>query len=82
MSQDMPSTDPLPSQPPFDPDVVKALGDLPEEFQEFPRLFQDEIRPALLTREAERQVAVAKARQARYVGIAVAVLVANGSFSG
>ncbi|HBX96952.1 MAG TPA: hypothetical protein DEG72_08655 [Hyphomonas sp.] len=74
MSQDMPSTDPLPSQPPVDPDVVKALGDLPEEFQEFPRLFQDEIRPALLTREAERQVAVAKARQARYVGIAVAVI--------
>ncbi|HBX93291.1 MAG TPA: hypothetical protein DEG79_10565, partial [Hyphomonas sp.] len=74
MSQDMPSTDPLPSQPPVDPDVVKALGDLPEEFREFPRLFQDEIRPALLTREAERQVAVAKARQARYVGIAVAVI--------
>ena len=74
MTQDTPSIDPRPTQQPVDPDVLKALGDLPEEFQGFPRLFQDEIRPALLTREAERQDAVAKARQARYVGIALAVI--------
>ncbi len=74
MTQDMPPTDPLPAQQPVDPDVVKALGKLPDEFKDFPRLFQDEIRPALLSREAERQAVVAKARQARYVGIALAVL--------
>ena len=74
MTQDTPPIDPRPTQEPVDPDVLQALGDLPEEFQGFPRLFQDEIRPALLTREAERQDAVAKARQARYVGIALAVI--------
>ena len=74
MTQDMPPLDPPLPQQPVDPDLVKALGDLPEEFQGFPRLFQEEIRPALLSRENERQVAVAKARQARYAGIAVAVL--------
>jgi len=74
MTQDMSPTDPAPAQQPVDPDIQKALGHFPDEFRDFPRLFQDEIRPALLTREAERQVAVAKARQARYVGIAVAVL--------
>lgn len=70
MTQDPSLTDPLP----LDPDVVKTLGDLPDEFRNFPRLFQDEIRPALLTREAEREAAVAKARQARYVGIALALI--------
>ena len=43
MTQDTPSIDPRPTQQPVDPDVLKALGDLPEEFQGFPRLFQDEI---------------------------------------
>ncbi|KCZ50412.1 DUF3137 domain-containing protein [Hyphomonas pacifica] len=58
----------------LDPDVVNGLKDLPEEFRDFPRIYQEEIRPALLAREGDRQDAVSKARKARYVGIAVAVL--------
>lgn len=67
------SPEPGSGSPAIDPEIVRAFGGLPQDFQHFPRIFQDEIRPALLEREGERINAVAKARQARYVGIAVAV---------
>lgn len=53
---------------PVDPDITKALSGLPDGFGDFARIFQDEIRPALQAREGDRLAAVAKARQARYVG--------------
>ncbi|KCZ93269.1 DUF3137 domain-containing protein [Hyphomonas johnsonii] len=59
---------------PVEPEIVNALSGLPEGFGHFARVFQDEIRPALQAREGDRIAAVAKARQARYVGGAVGVL--------
>jgi len=53
---------------PIDPAITEALSSLPEGFSHFARIFQDEIRPALQAREGDRIAAVAKARQARYVG--------------
>ncbi|MEQ9435349.1 DUF3137 domain-containing protein [Hyphomonas sp.] len=53
---------------PIDPAITSALSSLPEGFSHFARIFQDEIRPALQAREGDRIAAVAKARQARYVG--------------
>lgn len=66
-------TDPTPDLPgaepdPVDPDITRALSGLPDGFGHFARIFQDEIRPALQAREGDRLAAVAKARQARYVG--------------
>jgi hypothetical protein len=53
---------------PIDPAITKALSSLPDGFGHFARVFQYEIRPALQAREGDRVAAVAKARQARYVG--------------
>ena len=59
---------------PVDPDITKALSDLPDGFGDFARIFQDEIRPALQAREGDRLAAVAKARQARYVGGGIGIV--------
>ena len=72
-------TDPTPDLPggepdPVDPDITKALSDLPDGFGDFARIFQDEIRPALQAREGDRLAAVAKARQARYVGGGIGIV--------
>lgn len=58
---------------PIDPSITEALSSLPEGFGHFARIFQDEIRPALQAREGDRLAAVAKARQARYVGGGVGI---------
>ncbi len=49
------------------------LGDLPPEFQGFDRIYEQEIRPGLLAREAERVAAAQKAIQTRWIGGAVIV---------
>ncbi|MEX1250285.1 MAG: DUF3137 domain-containing protein [Hyphomonas sp.] len=49
------------------------LGDLPPEFQGFERIYDQEIRPGLLAREAERVAAAQKAIQTRWIGGAVIV---------
>ncbi|WP_340694091.1 DUF3137 domain-containing protein [Hyphomonas sp.] len=59
---------------PVDPDITKALYGLPDGFGDFARIFQDEIRPALQAREGDRLAAVAKARQARYVGGGIGIV--------
>jgi hypothetical protein len=48
-----------------------SLGDLPEEFMGFERIYEQEIRPNLIARESERVAAAAKAVQARWIGGAV-----------
>ena len=58
----------------IDPGILRALDGLPAEFAHFPKVYQDEIRPALLAREGEREAAVSKARQSRYVGIGIAAV--------
>ena len=66
----------------IDPAVASALNGLAPEFDGFARIFQDEIGPALQARENDRIQAVDKARQARYVGIALAVIGAGIGFAG
>lgn len=58
----------------IDPKILQALDGLPDEFSDFPKIYQDEIRPGLLAREGERAAAATKARQARYIGLGVAVV--------
>lgn len=55
----------------IDPAITNALSGLPKDFDHFARVFQDEIRPALAAREAERIAAVARARQTRWIGGAI-----------
>ena len=48
-----------------------SLGDLPPEFAGFARIYEQEIRPGLLAREAERVAAAQKAIQTRWIGGAI-----------
>jgi len=50
-----------------------SLADLPEEFRGFDRVFEEEIRPGLIAREAERIAAAKKAIQTRWIGGAIIV---------
>ncbi len=50
-----------------------SLGDLPEEFAGFERIYAQEIQPTLIARESERVAAAAKAIQTRWIGGAVIV---------
>lgn len=45
-----------------------TLGDLPAEFAEFGRIYETDIRPNLIAREAERVAAAKKAIQTRWAG--------------
>lgn len=54
-----------------------SLGDIPAEFAGFDRVYEQEIRPSLIAREAERVAAAAKATQTAWIGgiiIALGVL--------
>ena len=64
-------------EPEIDPAVTQALDGLPNDFNSFARIYQDEIRPALQAREADRIRAADKARQARYVAFAIGLVVAG-----
>lgn len=64
------------SEPAYTP---LSLGELPPEFQGFDRIYEQEIRPSLLAREAERVAAAKKSVQMSWIGgIIVAAGVAIG----
>lgn len=76
----MPDRESVPGVPSVaDPEIEAALSGLPDDFVGFERIFETEIRPALIAREGDRLAAVAKARQARWIGgvIIVAGVVAG-----
>jgi len=50
-----------------------SLSDLPPEFKGFDRVYEEEIRPNLLAREADRVAAAKKAIQTRWIGGGVIV---------
>ncbi|MDP3460029.1 MAG: hypothetical protein Q8S09_12225, partial [Hyphomonas sp.] len=54
-------------------DAPVLLGDLPPEFAGFDRIYEQEIRPGLIAREAERIAAAQKAIQTRWIGGAIVV---------
>jgi len=66
----MPTSD----QPDIDPVIVDAMAGLPSYFDGFGQTFQNDIRPALIAREADRVVAARKARDSMVLGVAVAAL--------
>ncbi len=60
----------------IEPDLKKALDGLPDDFKDFARLFQNDIRPALRAREGERVAAADQARQGRWVGGGIGLAIA------
>ncbi|MDP1554750.1 MAG: DUF3137 domain-containing protein [Hyphomonas sp.] len=54
-------------------DAPVSVGDLPPEFAGFDRIYEQEIRPGLIAREAERIAAAKKAIQTRWIGGAIVV---------
>ncbi len=54
-------------------DGPPSLGDIPKEFEGFERIYEQEIRPNLIAREADRIAAAQKAIQTRWIGGTVVV---------
>ena len=50
-----------------------SLGELPKEFEGFDRIYDQEIRPSLIAREADRIAAAKRAIQTRWIGGAIVV---------
>ncbi|MEQ9506400.1 MAG: DUF3137 domain-containing protein [Hyphomonas sp.] len=50
-----------------------SLGTLPKEFEGFDRIYDQEIRPSLIAREADRIAAAKRAIQTRWIGGAIVV---------
>ena len=68
------SDGPDPDLPPIAEDILQAMAGLPEDFHEFPRIFQDDIRPALQANEFARLKAADRARKATWLGGVVGVV--------
>lgn len=58
----------------IDPIIQLAMRGLPDDFADFPRVYQDELRPALQAREAERQAVARNAVRWSWVGALIAGL--------
>jgi len=58
----------------IDPDVLKALEDLPADFSGFDQHYQDVIQPGLRDREIDRQVAADKAVKGRWLGVGIGLV--------
>lgn len=58
----------------IDPLILQALRGLPKDFADFPRIYQDELRPALQAREVERQAAAKSSIRWSWIGGAIAVI--------
>lgn len=65
---------PTSETPDLDPIIASAMEGLPSYFDGFAQIFQNEIQPALIAREADRVVAAKKARESMVLGILVAGL--------
>lgn len=62
-------------------DLREALSGLPEEFHAFADVFDEQIRPALQKREADRALAAKRAVQCRWAAGGIAVLGVLGWFA-
>lgn len=71
----MPTSDgPSDQGPDIDPLIQLAMRGLPSDFENFPRIYQDELRPALQAKEAERQAAAKASVRWSWVGALIAAL--------
>lgn len=59
---------------PIDPLIQQAMNGLPDDFADFARIYQDELRPTLLGREDERQLAARDATRWTWIGISIGVI--------
>lgn len=58
----------------IDPLILQAMRGLPRDFSEFPRIFQDELQPALRANEAARLKAADQAKKMTWLGGLVGVI--------
>lgn len=58
----------------IDPLIIQAMRGLPKDFDDFPRVYQDELRPALKAREADRQEAAKQSVRWSWIGGMIAVV--------
>lgn len=58
----------------IDPLILAAMRGLPEDFADFPRIYQDELSPKLQAQEAERLAAAKSAVRWTWIGVGVAAL--------
>lgn len=58
----------------IDPLILQSMRGLPADFADFPRIFQDELQPALQAQETERQAAAKSSLRWTWVGVGVALL--------
>ncbi|MEO1305224.1 MAG: DUF3137 domain-containing protein [Pseudomonadota bacterium] len=58
----------------IDPIIQLAMRGLPDDFSDFPKIYQNELRPALQAKEAERQTVAKNSLRWTWVGIGIAIL--------
>lgn len=58
----------------IDPLILTAMRGLPADFADFPRIYQQDLRPSLQAQEADRLAAAKSAVRWMWVGVGVAVL--------
>jgi len=58
----------------IDPLILQSMRVLPKDFADFPRVYQDELRPALRAQEAERQAVAKAAVRWSWIGGAIALI--------
>ncbi|MEL6724587.1 MAG: DUF3137 domain-containing protein [Pseudomonadota bacterium] len=58
----------------IDSTILLAMRGLPKDFSDFPRVYQDELRPALQAKEAERQAAAKNSVRWSWAGAAIALV--------
>lgn len=58
----------------IDPLILQAMRGLPKDFADFPRIYQDELQPALQAQEVERQAAAKSAIRWTWIGVGVGLL--------
>lgn len=64
-----------------DPLILQAMRGLPQDFADFPRIYQDELQPALRDRELARQTAAKSAIRWSWIGGAIALIGAIVGFA-
>lgn len=60
--------------PDIDPLILQAMRGLPKDFDDFPRIFQDELQPALRAREGTRLKAAEQAKRMTWLGGGVGIV--------
>ncbi|MEM1390377.1 MAG: DUF3137 domain-containing protein, partial [Pseudomonadota bacterium] len=63
-----------PKNAPIDPLILQAMNGLPDDFSGFAQNYQNELRPVLLSREAERRAVAQEATRWTWIGVSIGVV--------